>query len=371
MTSKRFIRVLLTGLLMVSLLAGCQTGSNTAASSGESTPQSSQSTTEASLAPESDETGETEDVVDEPIEVPGSSDGVEIRVGALKGPTGMAMASLMAADEHGDSSQKYEFTIVDAPDQIAPLLTNGELDIAAMPVNMASILYNKTGGEIQMLAVNTLGVIYVLTNDETISSVEDLRGKTIYATGQGASPEYVLNHVLRENGIDPEADVEIEYKSEHSELATLLGAGEVSIAVLPEPFVTTVTMQNPQIQIALDLTKEWETVSDGAVQTTGCIVARKGFIESRKQELDQFLTEYAASAEFAVSNVDEAADIMAQFEIIPKAAVAKQAIPRCNIVYLDGADMKKAAGTYLDVLLQANPQSIGGALPNDDFYYEK
>jgi NitT/TauT family transport system substrate-binding protein len=292
-----------------------------------------------------------------------------VRIGGLIGPTGMGMAYLMEQSEAGETPAPYEFTLSDAPDKVSPLLINGELDIAALPVNMASILHNKTEGGIEILAVNTLGVIYVLTKDENITSVADLKGKTIYSTGQGASPEYVLRYILAENGINPDTDVTIEYKSEHAELATLMGAGKATIAVLPEPFVTTLTMQDPTITVALDLTKEWEAATGGAVQTTGCIVARKEFIEAHPQVVEEFLAAYQQSAEYTTGQLDDAAALVEKFGIIPKAAVAKQAIPRCNIVYLAGSEMKTAVSTYLEVLFTANPQSVGGTLPDDTFYY--
>jgi NitT/TauT family transport system substrate-binding protein len=292
-----------------------------------------------------------------------------VRIGGLIGPTGMGMAYLMEQSEAGETPAAYEFTLSDAPDKVSPLLINGELDIAALPVNMASILHNKTEGEIEILAVNTLGVIYVLTKDENITSVADLKGKTIYSTGQGASPEYVLRYILSENGIDPDTDVTIEYKSEHAELATLMGAGQATIAVLPEPFVTTLTMQNPEITVALDLTKEWEAATGGAVQTTGCIVGRKEFIEAHPQAVAEFLGAYQQSAQYTTQHIDEAAALVEKFGIVPKAAVAKQAIPRCNIVYLAGSEMKSAVSKYLEVLFTANPQSVGGTLPDDTFYY--
>jgi NitT/TauT family transport system substrate-binding protein len=292
-----------------------------------------------------------------------------VRIGGLIGPTGMGMAYLMEQSEAGETPAAYEFTLSDAPDKVSPLLINGELDMAALPVNMASILHNKTEGEIEILAVNTLGVIYVLTKEEEIASVADLKGKTIYSTGQGASPEYVLRYILSQNGIDPDKDVTIEFKSEHAELATLISVGKASIAVLPEPFVTTLTMQDPDITVALDLTKEWEAATGGAVQTTGCIVGRKEFIEVHPQAVAEFLEAYQQSAEYTSQHVDEAAALVEKFGIVPKAAVAKQAIPRCNIVYLAGNEMKTAVSTYLEVLFTANPQSVGGTLPDDSFYY--
>lgn len=291
---------------------------------------------------------------------------VTARVGALIGPTGMGMAWLI--ENGGDS---YEFSLLDSPDKVSPMLINGELDIAALPVNVASVLYNKTNKGVSVLNVNTLGVIYILTNGEEIATVADLKGKTIYASGQGATPEYVLKYILAQNGIDPDKDVVIEFKSEHAELATLLAAGEIGIAVLPEPFVTTVTTQNQDIKIALDLTSEWESATGGAVQTTGCIVVRNEFLKSNPGAVKAFMDDYKRSAEFVNANIEEAAALMEKLEIIPKAAVAMKALPRCNIVFLEGDEMKSAVQKYLEVLYAANPQAVGGALPDEAFYYKR
>jgi NitT/TauT family transport system substrate-binding protein len=358
---KSLLAVLMMCIMVIFTFSGC--GGNNGSPS-ESTSDASY----PSVSAEDSEQDVSEDAEDAVIETPND---VIIRIGTLKGPNGMGMAELMDANKEGASANTYDFTLTDAPDKLSPLLVSGEIDIAALPVNMASILYNKMDKGISIMNVNTLGVIYVLTNGVEIASVADLKGQTIYATGQGASPEYVLNHILSQNGIDPEKDVVIDYKSEHAELAALITAGQAPIAVLPEPFVTTVTMQNPDIKIALDLTKEWETVANGAEQTVGCMVVRNEFLEEHKDAVDVFLEEFKKSAEFANSNVDEAAELMAQFEIIPKAEVAKQAIPRCNIVFMDGPEMQSAVETYLKVLFEANPQSVGGALPDEAFYYRK
>jgi NitT/TauT family transport system substrate-binding protein len=368
MAIKRLLSLILS-LALAGTLAGCVGGGSS--SSESAAPEEAPSVSEAPPEETTPPTVEAEPVAqdDAPIEADGSADGVEVRIGGLIGPTGMGMAYLMEMDDQGATPTKYEFTLSDAPDKVSPLLINGELDIAALPVNMASILHNKTEGEIEILAVNTLGVLYVLTKDETVASVADLKGKTIYATGQGATPEYVLRYILSQNGIDPENDVTIEFKSEHAELATLIAAGQAPIAVLPEPFVTNVVTKDPSITIALDLTKEWEAATGGAVQTTGCIVARKEFVEAHPQVVAEFLGEYQKSAEYAAGQIDEAAALMEKFGIIPKAAVAKQAIPRCNIVYLAGSEMKTAVSKYLEVLFEANPQSVGGTLPDDSFYY--
>ena len=294
-----------------------------------------------------------------------------VRVGGLKGPTAMGMVKLMEEDAAGTTANDYEFTLAGSADEINPLLIKGELDIAAVPTNAASVLYNKTEGQVEILALNTLGVLYVVENGNTIQSVEDLRGKTIYSTGKGATPEYALNYILGENGLTAGTDVTVEYKSEHSELASLLAAGQADLAVLPQPFVTSVLAKNPDVRIALNLTEEWDKVTeDGSKLTMGALVIRKDFAESNPEAVRNFLKEYQASTQYVTdeANLDDAAALIEQYGII-SAAVAKQALPYCNIVCITGEEMRTAAEGFLSILAKANPQSVGGTLPAEDFYY--
>lgn len=294
-----------------------------------------------------------------------------VRVGGLKGPTAMGMVKLMEEDAAGTTANDYEFTLAGSADEINPLLIKGELDIAAVPTNVASVLYNKTEGQVEILALNTLGVLYVVENGNTIQSVEDLRGKTIYSTGKGATPEYALNYILGENGLTAGTDVTVEYKSEHSELASLLAAGQADLAVLPQPFVTSVLAKNPDVRIALNLTEEWDKVTeDGSKLTMGALVVRKDYAESNPEAVRNFLKEYQASTQYVTdeANLDDAAALIEQYGII-SAAVAKQALPYCNIVCITGEEMRTAAEGFLSILAKANPQSVGGTLPAEDFYY--
>ena len=294
-----------------------------------------------------------------------------VRVGGLKGPTAMGMVKLMEEDAAGTTANDYEFTLAGSADEINPLLIKGELDIAAVPTNVASVLYNKTEGQVEILALNTLGVLYVVENGNTIQSVEDLRGKTVYSTGKGATPEYALNYILGENGLAAGTDVTVEYKSEHSELASLLAAGQADLAVLPQPFVTSVLAKNPDVRIALNLTEEWDKVTeDGSKLTMGALVVRKDFAESNPEAVRNFLKEYQASTQYVTdeANLDDAAALIEQYGII-SAAVAKQALPYCNIVCITGEEMRTAAEGFLSILAKANPQSVGGTLPAEDFYY--
>jgi len=296
-----------------------------------------------------------------------------VNVAGLNGPTGIGLVKLMADNAAGTTANAYKFTLDAAPTDIVPLLTTGAADIAAMPLNLAATLYNKTNGGIQILAINTLGVLYILDQSNTIISVADLKGKTIYASGQGASPEYILDFILTQNGIDPQKDVTIVYETDHSELAALAAAGKTNICMLPEPFVTTVLSKNSNMRIALDMTKEWEKAcaKEGISSTLamGCIVVRTKFAKDHPDAVNNFLYEYKASVDYVNSNVAAASLLVAKQGIIPSAALAAKAIPNCNIVSIAGTEMKNIAYQNLHVLFTANPSSIGGAEPKDDFYY--
>ena len=300
---------------------------------------------------------------------------VDIKVAALKGPTAMGMVKLMEeAKEETTGSNRYEFTIAPTADEITPLLVRGELDIAAVPANLAAVLYNNTEGAVKVIAVNTLGVLYIAENGDTVQSVEDLRGKTIYSSGKGSVPEYALNYILEGNGIDPEKDVTIEFKSEHTECVAAITADPNGIALLPQPFVTTAQMTNENIRIALDLTKEWETLQEGKEEQsallTGVVVARTEFVEKHKEALDLFLSQYSESVTYVNENTKEASTLIEANDII-KAVVAEKALPYCNITFIEGIEMEEILSGYLTELYRQNPQAVGGSLPNEGFYYKK
>lgn len=295
-----------------------------------------------------------------------------LRIAGLKGPTTMGLVNLLSMEKNGTAAMDYDLQLYGAADEIVPKLIKGNLDMAAIPANLAATLYQKTNGGIQVLAVNTLGVLYIVESGESVSSVADLRGRTIYASGKGATPEYALNYILSENGVDPEKDVNIEWKSEHAECLAALLAEENAVAMLPQPFVTTAQMKNDKIKVRLDLNAEWDAVqagSDAPSQLiTGVVAARKAFIEENPEAVAAFMESYAASVEFVNANVDEAAELIGKYEIVP-AAVAKKAIPACNIIFLAGGEMRQALSGYLNVLFEQNPKAVGGALPGEDFYY--
>ena len=238
-----------------------------------------------------------------------------------------------------------------------------------MPANLASVLYNNTEGAVQLLAINTLGVIYIVEKGETVNSIADLAGKTIYATGKGSTPEYALRYILSENGVDPDTDVTIEWKSEPTEVVSTLAAAESGVAMLPQPFVTVAQNSVEGLRVAIDLTEAWDALDNGSMLLTGVLIVRKDFAEEHPQAIADFLEEYQASTEYVNENIAEAAQLVEKFDIV-QAAIAEKAIPYCNITYIAGTDMKEPMDGYLQVLFEQNADSVGGTLPGDDFYYE-
>ncbi len=294
---------------------------------------------------------------------------IDIRIAALKGPTAIGMVKQMEDAAVEMTANNYQYTIAGTADEITTGLVKGDFDIAAVPCNMASVLYNKTEGKIKLAGINTLGVLYIIETGDTLKAVEDLKGKTIFTTGLGTTPQYTLNYILRANGLDPEKDVTVIYKTEPTEVAAMLAEADNAIAMLPQPYVTSAMMNNDKIRIALDVAKEWDAVStDKSSVVTGVVVVRSEFLKKNKAAFDAFMTEYQTSTAYVNANVEVSADLVEKFDIF-KAAVAKKAIPYCNITMLQGEDMKTKVNGYLTALYNQNPKAIGGKLPAEDFYY--
>ena len=289
---------------------------------------------------------------------------VTVNIGVLKGPTGMSAAWLMDQNDQKLSANEYNFTVAGTPDAITGQLINGDMDIAALPTNAISALYNKTEGKISVLGVNALGVLYILENGNSINSVSDLAGKTVLASGKGSTAEYVLNYILEKNGVI----AEIVWAAEHSEAATLALKGDYDIVMRPEPFVTNVTAKSDAFRVALDLTEEWEALGNGEL-TMGGIAVRTAFLEEHPDAVKAFVDEYGKSVAFTNSQPEDAAKLIAKYEIAAE-EVAKNAIPRCNIVWLHGKDYKAVLENFLGVVYDANPAGIGGKMPGDDFYLD-
>ena len=292
---------------------------------------------------------------------------VTINVATLKGPSGVAMVKLMEDAETKTAKNDYKFSLLDNPKNAAAGIISGEYDIASVPVNMASVLYNKLDGKVVLLSADTKGVLYLLEQGDTIHSIADLAGKKVYATGKGATPEHIFNYILEKNNLTDK--VEVEYLSTHDELMTKAAAGEVAISILPQPKVTVATMKNPKLRVALDLTEEFEKVSDNANLIMGVVVARRDFVEKNPEAVKMFLQEYKASVDYISTNLDETANLCEKFGVIPKAPMAKAAIPKCNIVYMDGKNMMDSVKANLELFFNADPKSIGGKLPGDDLYF--
>ncbi len=290
---------------------------------------------------------------------------VPVRVTALKGPTGMGLVSLMDKSESGAvNGNEYTFELIGAPAEIPAKLLKGETDIAAIPANLASVIYNNSNGKVEVLAINTLGVLYLIGSGDEITDLSSLNGKTIYASGKGSTPEYALMHILEQAGVK----ANVEWKSEHAECVAAILNDSSSVALLPQPFATTAMLKNDSLHAILDLNKAWEAYSDGSALVTGVVVARTEFVKEHKDAVDQFLTDYAASTTFANESVEDAAKLVGKYNIVPE-AVAKIALPKCNIVCITGAEMMEKLSGYLEVLYSQNAKAVGGKLPTNDFYY--
>lgn len=293
---------------------------------------------------------------------------VNIRLGGLKGPTSMGMAKLLSDSESGLAANTYEFTMAPSAGELTPSLIKGELDILALPANVAAILYNKTEGGVELLAASTLGVLYITEKGgETVTDVKSLAGKTLYATGKGATPEYALSYLLSQNGLTLGEDVTVEWKSEPSEIVTLMAQEENAVAMLPQPFVTVAQGKVEGLRVALDLSAEWDKLGlDSRLITAGLLV-RKAFADEHPEAVDKFLEEYAASTEYANAHPAETAVLIEKKGIVA-AAVAEKALPACNLVCITGGEMKTAVSGYLQTLYDLNPEAVGGSMPADGFY---
>ncbi len=352
---KRYLSIFFALALIFALFTGCKTNE---ANNGETADTENNET----MTPE-DEGMEADET--EPIEG-------TIRLASLKGPTTMGLVKLLDEAENGGLSYEVESSIYGTADEVSALLINGELDMAAIPANLASVLFNKTEGAIKVAAINTLGVLSVLELGDSVNSISDLAGKTVYSTGKGTTPEYSLNAILSGNGIDPETGLTVEFKSEATEIAALL-SGETAvsgtIAVLPQPYATTVLMANPEARIALSLSDEWEKASLDGRLVTGVLVVSSDFAENNPELLEAFLADYESSASWVNENQEDAAELIADIGIVPKSEVALKALPYCSITFISGSAMKADLSAYLGALFEQNPQSVGGTLPDDSFYY--
>lgn len=294
-----------------------------------------------------------------------------VRIAGLKGPTTMGLVNLLDMEQQGTAALDYDLQLYGTADEIVPGLIKGELDMAAIPANLAAALYQKTKGGIQVMAVNTLGVLYVVEKGDTVHSMADLAGRTILSTGKGTTPEYLLRYLLEKNGLDPDKDVKIQYCSEATEVTAQMAAAQKdAIAVLPQPYVTAAGMKDPSLRVALDLTAEWDKVSDSQL-VTGVTVVRTQYAQEHPDVVEAFLQEYAQSVRTANTDLDRTAALCEQQGVVAKAAIAKKALPACNIVCRTGDEMQKDVSAYLSVLCAADPAAVSGKLPDEGFYWKK
>lgn len=299
--------------------------------------------------------------------------GEEVRLAVISGPTGIGAAKLLTDSDRGETVNHYTYTIASDNNEVVSGLTSqeGEFDIAMVASNMAANLYNKTDGDVRILALGTQGVLHILegSGGTAIQSMADLKGKTIYATGQGANPEYILRHLLTENGLDPDKDVEIVF-ADPTEISAKLLSGEIDTAMLPVPAATAaIAKSQGSVRDAIDLTQAWNDLDNGSQLIMSAVVARADFIEEHPQAVQTFLREYEGSVTYVRDNPELAGELVAQLGIAPSAAIAQKAIPQCNLVFLSGADMKPAISGYFEVLYDIDPTAVGGALPDDGIYY--
>lgn len=376
---KRKFAVLISMVMGTLLLAGCGAGQKTDAEAESAVIQEDPAAEDSAVIEEEadetpvDGTAQEQTVTEEEEEdVTAAEEEQVVRIGSLKGPTSIGLVYLMGQAEKKETANAYDFTMAVTADELLIAMLSEELDIALIPANVASVLYNRAEGDVAVIDINTLGVLYMVTGDDKIKGIEDLKGRTVYMTGKGTTPDHVMQYLLGANELT-ESDVTLEYKSEAMEVAAVLAEDPAAVGVLPQPFVTVACAQNENLSAAIDLTKEWAAVQGegGSSLVTGVTVVRKGFLSQAKEAVDQFLDDHAVSAAYANEHVEETAQMVAAAGIIEKAAVAEKAIPACNITYLEGEEMKQALSGYLTVLCEQDPASVGGGLPGEDFYYSR
>ena len=363
----RFTKTLALALtlgLLCSGLAGCGQERNSGNTAESLATESTQ--TESTVA---DVTAESTAASAE--ETSQNTDGTVVRVASLKGPTSLGLLFLMDKANKGETANTYEFRMATGADEILPLMVKGDLDIALIPANVASILYHKTQGGVEVIDINTLGVLYMVSGEDGLADFTDLKGKTIYLTGKGTTPDYVLRYLLNANGMSVD-DVTLEYKSEATEVASVLAEDPTAIGLLPQPFVTAACMQNDALKVIFDLNEEWNKVqgASGSSMVTGVTVVRKEFLEENEEAVKAFMEEHKASAEAINADPATGAALAVEAQIVAKEPIAQKAIPDCNITYTDKAEMKQALSGYLEVLFHQDSQSIGGGFPESDFYYD-
>ena len=378
---RKILPVMLAAALGLSVLSGCSssttetTAEATEAAASESQTEaaseesgSAETSTEGSSA---EEAGESSEAQENAQAEPSENGETVIRVGGLKGPTTMGLVKLMEDAENGEAQNSYEFTMVTAADELTTMVAGNQVDIALLPANVASVLYNRTDKQVSVVDINTLGVLYLVSGDTSITSIDQLAGKTVYLTGKGTTPEYAFNYILSAAGLTTE-DVTLDFRSEATEVAAILAENPDAIGLLPQPFVTVALSQNDSLSIIMDLTEEWDKLQaedSGSRLVTGVTIVSNEFLAEHPDLVNTFLEEHEASALYTDNHPAEAAELIAAAGIVAQAPIAEKALPYCNITCITGEDMKEALSGYLEVLYEQNPESVGGTLPDDAFYY--
>ena len=375
---KKIFPVMLAAALGLSLLSGCaSSGTDAASSAAETTAAETAAETEAAetAAPETTSESSSEETAAEETDSAEASaapaEETVVRVGGLKGPTTMGLVKLMQDAVNGEAQNAYEFTMVTAADELTAMVAGDQVDIALLPANVASVLYHKTNQNVSVIDINTLGVLYLVSGDTSITSLDQLAGKTVYLTGKGTTPDYVFNYLLSSAGLSAE-DVTLDFRSEATEVAAILAENPEAVGLLPQPFVTVALSQNDALSIIMDLTEEWDKLQaedSNSRLVTGVTIVNNDFLSSHPDMVDAFLEEHEASALYTDNHPAEAAELIAAGGIVAKAPIAEQALPYCNITCITGEDMKEALSGYLEVLYEQAPESVGGSLPDDAFYY--
>lgn len=373
---RNWIIALLACLLTLGLLAGC--GQKTDGKTAESQSAEGQGSTQEEQMKSSEEASGQESTVDEDASVSKEpqikepEEPVMLRIGALKGPTTMGLLFLMEDAKAGNTKNSYEFQMATGADELLPLMVSGKLDIALVPANVAAILYQKTEGGVAVVDVNTLGVLYLVSSDASVQGLSDLKGRTIYLTGKGTTPDCVLQFLLRDAGLSEE-DVTLEYCSEATEVAAILAKKPDAIGFLPQPFVTAACMQNEALQVVISANDMWLDAFGKEVSTalvTGVTVVRREILDKYPQAIATFLEEHEASAKAINEDLDTGAKLAVEAGIVGKEPIAKKAIPKCNITCIMGNSMKRALKAYLEVIYAFDKTMVGGKLPEADFYYQ-
>ena len=375
---KKIFPVMLAAALGLSLLSGCaSSGTDAASSAAETTAAETAAETEAAetAAPETTSESSSKETAAEETDSAGAlappAGETQARVGGLMGPTTMGLVKLMQDAENGEAQNAYEFTMVTAADELTAMVAGDQVDIALLPANVASVLYHKTNQNVSVIDINTLGVLYLVSGDTSITSLDQLAGKTVYLTGKGTTPDYVFNYLLSSAGLSAE-DVTLDFRSEATEVAAILAENPEAVGLLPQPFVTVALSQSDALSIIMDLTEEWDKLQaedSNSRLVTGVTIVNNDFLSSHPDMVDAFLEEHEASALYTDNHPAEAAELIAAAGIVAKAPIAEQALPYCNITCITGEDMKEALSGYLEVLYEQAPESVGGSLPDDAFYY--